>query len=349
MKLSLIGLPRSGKATLFAALTGARGEEQSGGAMDKETRISTITLWDERLKLLSSQYKPKKTTYAKIQYLLPVSGITSPPTSRSEGALWSQVRVCDGLLHVVRNFRLPGEPSPDPEQSFWQLEEDMVLYDLAVAEKRMERIELDKKKGKRPGGEEEELLRSCCEILEEGTALRNVPHLALEPALKGFTFLSAKPEVVVINNEDEDESPPLWDRVPEGTEMMVVRARLEKEIASMPAEEAKEFQEAYHIEETVLDRVISASFRVLDQICFFTVSKEEVRSWSVPRGITALEAAGVVHSDIQRGFIRAEVLSYEDYLECGSFQEAKKAAKLRVEGKTYQVKDGDIIYFRFNV
>ena len=225
----------------------------------------------------------------------------------------------------------------------------MILNDLVVVEKRMERIELDRKRGKLSEGEEISLVQLCRQILEQGMPLRSDPGLASAPLLKGFTFLSAKPILILINNDDEDETPPIWNQRPEGVDLFVVRGGLEKEIASLSAEEAKEFLEAYHIQESALDRVIRHSFHILNRISFFTVGPDEVRAWPIPAGTPALEAAGSVHSDIQQGFIRAEVVAYEDLKNHGGFNDAKKAGLVRLEGKGYEVKDGDIITFRFNV
>jgi ribosome-binding ATPase YchF (GTP1/OBG family) len=208
---------------------------------------------------------------------------------------------------------------------------------------------LDKKRGKRPEGEEESLLGTCKEILEQGRPLRSDEKLALEPALKGFTFLSAKPLLVVLNNGDEDKTIPPWARSPLRAEIMVVRGRLEMDIATMDPDEAREFMDAYGLKDSALDRVIAASLGLLNRACFFTVGADEVKAWPIAAGTQALQAAGAVHSDMQKGFIRAEVLSYDDFVLYGSFQEAKKVGRVRLEGKEYTVRDGDIITFRFNV
>ena len=269
--------------------------------------------------------------------------------SKSESGIWNQVRICDAILHVVRNFQGLDGSSPTGEHDFWSIEEEMILADLAVAEKRIERIELDSKRGKKPQGNELTLLNSCCEFLEKEEPLRNNAALATDPLLKGFTFLSAKPVLIILNNEDEDEDPPQWERMPDFSEMIVVRGRLEMDIASMTEEEAAEFIEAYNIQESALDRVIKTSYKLLNRISFFTVGSDEVRAWPITAGTPAVEAAGTVHSDMEKGFIRAEVLSFEDFRAYGSFQEAKKAGVVRLEGKEYEVRDGDIINFRFNV
>ncbi|MBW1853004.1 MAG: redox-regulated ATPase YchF [Deltaproteobacteria bacterium] len=348
MKLGIVGLPQSGRSTVFSALTGARSDKNGHGSSRTDSRIATIIVFDDRVAFLSKMYEPKKTTYARIEYLLP-SKIPSSSASNSESGIWNQVRICDALLHVVRNFKgLDGSP-PAPQQDFWMLEEEMILSDLMVAEKRIERIELDGKRGKKPEGEEYSLVKSCHELLEKGQPIRSIPELASNPVLKGFTFLSAKPMVVIINNEDEEEAYPEWDRKPDDVERMAVRGRLEEDIASMSSEEAEEFLDAYNIQESALDRVIKSSYRLLNRVSFFTVGADEVKAWPISAGTPAVKAAGTLHSDMEKGFIRAETLSFKDLKAHGSFQAAKKAGLVRLEGKEYEVKDGDIINFRFNV
>ena len=304
-------------------------------------------MYDDRVDFISNLVKPKKTTYAKVEYLLPAE--IGSEGVRSESGQWSEIRICDALLHVLRNFKGPGGTDPTPEQDYWTMEEEMILGDLAVVEKRIQRLELDIKRGRKEGAEELELLRRCKELLEQELPLRSDRDLSSKPELRGFTFLSAKPQLIVINNEDEDQSMPQWKKPPQDVQMIVIRGRLEMDIANMTKEEAEEFIEAYDIRESVLDRTIAASYQLLNLISFFTANEQEVKAWSVPAGTPALEAAGTIHSDIKKGFIRAEVVSFEDLKKYGSFQGVKKAGAMRLEGKEYVVKDGDIIHFRFNV
>ncbi|MFC1869005.1 DUF933 domain-containing protein [Thermodesulfobacteriota bacterium] len=343
MKSGIIGLPQSGRTTIFEALTGARSEESLKGSR-KDQRISTVRVMDERIDFLSRMYKPKKTTRAQVEYLLP-----SEVLSGSESVVWNQVRICDALIHVVRNFPDASEAQPQSEDDFRRLDEDMILNDLIVAEKKIERIKLDLKRGKKPNDDEHFLIKSCRELLEGGKPLRERPELASAPALKGFTFLSAKPQLVIINNGDDDESLPEWKSELENIEILAVRGRLEMEIASMSDKEAEEFLVEYNIEKSALDRLIKSSYKILNLISFFTVGEDEVKAWTISRGTPALVAAGEVHSDIQKGFIRAELLSFDDLQEYGSFKEAKSAGRVRLEGKEYIVQDGDIINFRFNI
>ncbi|MBN2032956.1 MAG: redox-regulated ATPase YchF [Deltaproteobacteria bacterium] len=348
MKLGIIGLPQSGKSTLFAALSGTRGQGGLQKPSRSEQHLATIKVADERVDFLSAMYKPKKTTYARLEYLLPGQPTSALP-GKAENQAFTQARVCDALLHVVRNFEGPGGVPPSPETDFRKSEEEMILSDLVVAEKRIERIDLDAKRGKKPDEEELSLIRASREMLERGLPLRLRPEIAEAQALRGFTFLSAKPQLVIINNGDEDESMPEWKQKPEHVETLVVRARLEQDIASMPSEEAREFMEAYHIDSFVLDRAIQSSYRLLNLISFFTVLNDEVRAWTIKQGLPALEAAGTVHTDMKKGFIRTEVLSFDDLNTLGSFHEAKQKGVVRLEGKEYVVKDGDIINFRFNI
>ncbi len=340
MKLAIIGLPDSGRSTIFAALSGARGE-----ASKKDQRVSTIKVMDERINFLSGMFKPKKTTYTQVEYLLP----SETQGGGSENAIWNQARVCDALIHVVRNFTDAMGTAPDVKADFRRLEDEMILNDLVVVDKRMERIELDLKRGKSPDEHEHALLKSCKELLENGRPLRASSEMATAPVLRGFTFLSSKPQLVVTNNDDDNESLPELSTGPGNIELCMIRGRLEMDIASMSEEEAKDFLAEYHIEKSALDRVIQSSYKILNLMSFFTVGEDEVKAWTIKKGTPALEAAGEIHTDIQKGFIRAEVLSYADLLQYGSHKEAKKVGRVRLEGKEYIVEDGDIINFRFNV
>src|SRR4030042_1885591 len=268
MKLGIIGLPQSGKSTIFSAIAGARGEEK---ASRSDQLITTVKVPDERVDFLTKVFKPKKSTFAHIEYLLP-SQAPSAPGAKAENAVLTQARICDALIHVTRNFTTGGL-GPTSEADFWKTEEEMIVSDLVVPEKRIERMELDAKRGKKPDEEEHSLIKTCRETLEAGDPLRANPELAAAPALRGFTFLSAKPQLVIINNDDEDEALPGWKRNPPNVEMMVVRGRLEKDIGTMTPDEAKEFMEAYHIQASVLDRVIKRSYSLLNLISFFTVLK----------------------------------------------------------------------------
>ncbi len=336
MKLGIIGLPGSGKTTVFEALTQ---KFEDTGKKD-ENRIGAIYVPDERVDSLSKMYTPKKTTYAQVEYFLPGKG---------EQTILNRVRDCDAFIHVLRNFRVYGMDPPTALQDFRNMEQEMVLSDLVTVEKRLERLQLDEKRGKKPDQEELVLLEKCNEHLNQGVALRKFPELTEAKMLKGFAFLSAKPVLVLFNNEDEDEALPQIKNLTDQEHCMVIRAKLEQELAQMSDEESEDFLSEFNITAPATDRVISRSYELMGLISFFTVGDDEVKAWTIKKGIEALDAAGTIHTDMKKGFIRAEVIHFDDLMAAGSLAEARKHGTVRLEGKTYRVKDGDIITFRFNV
>ncbi len=335
--MGIIGLPGSGKTTIFETLTGDFSEGRGKG----EKRIGMVEVPDARVDRLVEIYRPKKITPARVEYLLP------GPAAR-EG-IWAQVRDCDALIHVVRNFTGTLFEDTSPGRDFQFLEEEMILSDLSAVENKLEKLELARKKGREIDREELDLLGKCREKLSEGLALRSFPELASAPVLKGFAFASGKPLLVLFNNEDDDDNPVVCDQIPSREFLIPVKGRLEHELARMGRAEAADFLEEYRIGSPAMDRVIRKSYRLLGLISFFTVGPDEVRAWTVRQETAAAEAATVIHSDIKRGFIRAEVLAYDDLMAAGTFPAARKKGTVRLEGKTYPVRDGDIIDFRFNV
>ena len=341
MKLGIIGLTGSGRKTIFEALTrniGALG-------LKIEDRIGTISVPDNRVDVLSDMYQPVKTTYAKVEYFLPAQTV-----KQRDQSIWNTVRDCDALIHVIQNFDEFSSSESNPYKAFLELEEDMILSDLGVCEKRLERIDLDKKRGKKVNPEELALLKDCISSLENEEPLRKHERLAAAHALKGFAFISAKPVLVLYNNGDDDDTMPDAEKIEASSAgCMVIKGKIEHEIAQMSNEDAEEFMTEFNISSSAMDRVIQKSYEILGLVSFFTVGKDEVKAWTIRHQTQALDAAGIIHTDIKKGFIRAEVLSYDDLLKAGSHQEAKKRGTARLEGKTYIVKDGDIINFRFNV
>ena len=341
MKLGIIGLPRSGKSTLFDALTkNIAGAEHKG-----EERIAVIRVPDARVDRLSQIYKPQKTIYAQVEYLLPGFKTDSP----REQSTWTSVRDCDALLHVIRNHAAYGFEKQSPLEDFIRLDQELILADLVVVEKRLERIELDEKRGKKMDQEEKALLTQCRQALEKEIPLRKKSDLASAPKLRGFTFLSAKPVLVLFNNEDDDDRMPDIKDFTAEEACLVVRGKLEQELAQMPFEEAAEFLSEFNIAASAMDRIIRRSYALLNLISFFTTISNEVRAWTIKKGTPALDAAEVIHSDMKKGFIRAEVVSFQDLMDAGSYAEAKKQGTVRLEGKTYEVQDGDVVQFRFNI
>jgi len=344
MKSGIIGLPRSGKSTVFGALTKSITEEDR----KSESRIGTILVPDHRIDVLSEMYQPKKTIYAQVEYFLP-GAMHHKKEKSKEQDVWTQVRDCDALIHVIRNFGGYGFEKPAPYDDFTKLDQELIIADLVVIEKRLERLELDKKRGKDINQEELSLLNQCHKTLETETPIRKNPELASAPLLRGYAFVSGKPMLVLFNNEDDD------DKLPDSTvldfkeDCMVIRGKLEQELAQMSPEDASEFLTEFNITESAMDRVIKRSYELLGLVSFFTVGEDEVRAWTIKKETQAIDAAGAIHTDIKQGFIRAEVLSYENLMAAKTFQEAKKKGTVKLEGKTYEVVDGDIINFRFNV
>ena len=340
MKLGIIGLPQSGKTTVFEALTKTVSESGRKG----EERICTIRVPDDRIDTLSRIYQPKKTTYAQVEYFLP-----GTIADKKEQSIWTAARDCDALIHVVRNHSAMGFEEKSPYADFVKMDQELILADLVVVEKRLERLELDHKRGKKKDPQEHALLVECRQSLEEEIPLRRVAELAAARELRGFAFLSAKPMLVLFNNDDEDDQLPDAGDITGREDCLVIRGKLEQELAQMSADDAAEFLSEFNISESAMDKVIRKSYSLLGLISFFTVGDDEVRAWSIRGGTEAVDAAEAVHSDMKKGFIRAEVLAYDDLMAAGTYAAARKKGTVRLEGKNYVVQDGDIINIRFNV
>jgi len=344
MRLGIIGLPQSGKATVFEALT----HSVAADGNRQESRIGTITVPDRRVDTLSEMYNPRKTIFARVEYFLPGKGDHDAGAKKEQG-VWTQVRDCDALIHTVRNFSGYGLDAPDPKVDVTSIDQELIISDLVVVEKRLERLALDARRGKKPDPEEMDLLKRCKEALDQEIPLRRFADITAAKLLRGFAFLSAKPMLILLNNDDEDDALPESGRLPEQETCLVIRAKLEQELAQMSDEEADEFLAEFNISASATDRVIQHSYELMGLISFFTVGEDEVRAWTIPRETAAVDAAEVIHSDIKKGFIRAEVLAYDDLMDAGTYAEARKKGTVRLEGKTYTVQDGDIVNFRFNV
>ena len=349
MKIGIIGLAAAGKTTLFNALTG--GAASTGGYGAVRVNIGAAHVADARVDALSAVFSPKKMTYAAVNFV--DAGVGDGGAAKNAEAIPQALEGADALLVVVRAFEDAGVPHPkesiDPARDLADVRIDLLLRDLSVVERRRERLEKLVRVKKDPAEAAEfALLTKIQETLEEG---RPVHALKLGEEemriIKGFGFLSAKPLLVVVNVGEEQ----LGDAFGEldGETPVALAARLEEELAQLPGEEQAEFLADYDLESSALDRVVQASFALLNLRCFFTVSEEEVRAWPVRAGAIALHAAGTIHSDLERGFIRAEVISFPDFMAAGSLSAARDRGTLRLEGKDYVVKDGDIFHVRFNV
>ncbi|MBG0777379.1 MAG: redox-regulated ATPase YchF [Desulfovibrionaceae bacterium] len=337
MKTAIIGFAGSGKTDLFAALAGPKAAAVGNRAM--------VKVPEPRLDPLVALFKPRKVTYSEIEFLdLPGGGGKGGGLGER---ILNEARPYDCLIAVLDAF----SGINDPETQRQSIEADFMVSDLAVLEKRLERIEQDKRKARDlVNPEEEEALRRALALLEAETPLREDPELAEAQVLRGFKFLSAKSVLYAWNCAESDLATFALPEPRPGQAHVAVSARLERELAELTDPEEKAmFLTDLGIEDSALDRVISAAYRLLGLINFLTAGEPEVRSWAVRRGSRAPEAAGAIHSDIQKGFIRAEVLGYEDFLKAGDFKKAKEMGLHRLEGKEYVVRDGDIIEFRFNV
>lgn len=340
MKLAFCGLPGSGKSTIFSALTHRRLHEGRGR---EESNQALLPLPDERVDRLSELFSPDKTIHAQVNYVDPAPPVAKPddPTTR----LPTELRQAEGLIEVVRNFD-GGFGPPNPKNDHHIFQEEALLNDLITVERRLERIAMDRRRGRKGDPEEITLLEEAQDILSNESPLRIKPEFGLNPKLRGFGLLSSKPVIVVSNNDDDNPSAP---DLSTDTPVVVIRAQIEAELAELGQEEREEFAADYGITESALDRLIAASYRSLNLISFFTIGKDEVRAWTIKNGSSALDAAGTVHTDLQKGFIRAEVMRWEDLLEHGSEAALKKAGLMKVVGKDHIVHDGDIVHIRFNV
>ena len=349
MKIGIIGLAAAGKTTLFNALTG--GAASTGGYGAVRVNIGAAHVADARVDALSAVFSPKKTTYAAVNFV--DAGVGDGSAAKNAEAIPQALEGADALLVVVRAFEDAGVPHPkesiDPARDLADVRLDLLLRDLSVVERRRERLEKLVRVKKDPAEAAEfALLTKIQETLEEGRPVRALKLGEEEMRIiKGFGFLSAKPLLVVVNVGEEQ----LGDAFGEldGETPVALAARLEEELAQLPGEEQAEFLADYDLKSSALDRVVQASFGLLDLRCFFTLGEDEVRAWPVRAGTIALHAAGTIHTDLERGFIRAEVVSYTDFIAAGSLSAARDRGTLRLEGKDYVVKDGDIFHVRFNV
>ena len=358
MKLAIIGLPKCGKTTIFNALTRSEHPTDKYAPPATEAYLGMVQVADERITRLSELYKPKKTIYATIEYH-DYPGIFAEEGGTIDNALLSEIKSADAFALVLRGFADEELDSlyhvGTPLKQLARIEEEMMLQDLIVAEKRLEKIELGYKRGIRNSAiqAEEKALREICAQLQDNTPLRK---LQLPPdeekAVRGFQFFSAKPLLVLINcNEDKIKA---WEETlqslnSQGYQAYAIAGKFEEELSKLDSEEAEMFMTDMGMTESIRDRLTHWSYRLMGYISFFTVGADEVRAWTLESGANAVTAAGKIHSDLARGFIRAECFKYSELITHGSEKVLKEKGLFRLEGKEYIVKDGDIISIRFNV
>jgi GTP-binding protein YchF len=363
---TITGLPYVGKTTLFNLLTGGHAATGGFAGAEAETNVGVAKVPDERVDKLAGLFKPKKTTYAEVTYRdLGLAHSAEKGQGISPQKL-GDLRSSDAIVHVVRAFRDPSVPhvdtTVDPVRDLASLELELLFADHAVVEKRLERIEPELRSAKgaeREAREREKVvIQKAMAALDAGTPLRDIGLDDEErKAIRGFRFLTLQPQLVVANMDEADVAKPdavlapLREAIAKHKAMSVVpvSAKLEAEIADLPADEAAAFRADLGMSEPALHRIVRATYELLGLISFFTTGDDEVRAWTIPANTPAQQAAGAIHSDLERGFIRAEVIRWDELLKAGSEAKAKQLGTMRTEGKNYPTQDGDCVHVLFNV
>jgi ribosome-binding ATPase len=355
MRTAIIGLPMTGKTSLFTILTGVTQESRIGSTAVR-TGVSKVP--DARVDALGELYQPPKITFATVEY------IDVPAVSKEtlrDPAYLASLRVVDAFAHVLRVFQdetVPHEHGTvDPARDFDDVETELILSDMVVVEKRLERVDKDRKKVRNPDLDKEwELLARCKEALDANTPLRNLEFdREDEKRIRGFQFLSQKPMLLVLNLGEEDaarlheveekyRTGPLAGKA--NTAVTAVCGKIEAELAELPAADAREYLASYGLKELGLQRIISATYELLGLMSFLTAGDTEVRAWTIPMNSTAVVAAGAIHSDFEKKFIRAEVVNWKSLVDLGGYPGVREKGLLRLEGKEYIVKDGDVLVIR---
>ena len=356
MNFTIFGYPKSGKTTLFNLLTGAKIETAPHEKSRKEPNQRTCPVPDPRLDQLSELYPDLAKHYASIEY----SDLAGLSYGEVRNATYlSHLRKADGLTHVVRGFMDPQishhRDTPNPREDITSMEEELILTDLISVEARLEKLEKELMRSKDLEGEQEkEILLHIHAHLEKGFALREFPFSPAEEKLtRSFAFLSQKALLHMINVDESDisliENPEkICLETGKGTAVQAFCGKIESEILELEGEEKDLFLEEYGLRQLSAPKFLKASYNLLEVITFFSIGKEEIRAWTIKKNTNAVTAAGVIHTDIQKGFIRAEVIPFKELLLLGSLQSAREKGSVRLEGKDYIIQDGDVVYFRFS-
>ncbi|HPR16612.1 MAG TPA: redox-regulated ATPase YchF [Candidatus Cloacimonadota bacterium] len=358
MKIGIIGLANSGKTTIFNALTGQELETSSYSLQKAEPNLGMVDVMDERVTKLSELYEPKKTIYASIEYI-DFAGFSSEQNKNESipSNILALAKTTDALIMVLRNFSndfIDAGSDLSALEQIETLDSELIFADLIIAENRKEKIELSKKRG----------MKDAALLLEEKAIEKIIAHLGsdqplrtleLDPneekAVRGFQFISQKPLLIILNSDEENygKNEDVIAQLSDKYKVIEFAGNFEMELSRLPEDEAREFMKDMGITESARNLLTKLSYELLGYISFFTVGKDEVRAWTIEKGQNAVEAAGKIHSDLARGFIRAECFSYNDLLETGSEKILREKGLFRLEGKNYIVQDGDILSIRFSV